>query len=373
MTTFAQVKSWSANGAEDAADQLVACSKKLGELLRTFEDDGVPEGWSGNAMESASAAHNDLCTSLEGYLDQVQKAKNAVTAAEGKIAAVAESVHAVLAEASRNQFSIDDVGAVHDVHPVQEFDEPVAADAFLHDRQTQQQHLSAEVSRILAEADHLDTAMAGSVFTIANAPGAQYDNGNSQGTLPPEVVAAWKTMSEEERRKVLQRLADEYADRYGIPHTTIQFANIRDAEDVSDPTDPDSHVFRYGYWREGTRQLVIDASDVSDPLAAINTVAHEMRHAGQNEMARDANPNFIHKLLIDWGWVEDPFQHPDVTRAQAKEWGDNFDHYNSPPEDPYDSAGWADYLKQPVETDARTIGEQEVNKMTLDRLNELRK
>lgn len=373
MTTFAQVKSWSATEADDAADQLITCSKKLDELLQTFHDDGVPEGWSGNAQESAGAAHKDLCTSLEDYLDQVRKAKNAVTAAEGKIAALTESVQGVLAEASRNQFTIDDVGTVHDVQPRQEFDESAAAEAYLCDRQTQQQRLSAEVSRILTEADHLDTAMAASVIAIANASGAEYDNGDTQGTLPPEVVAAWQTMSDEERRKVLQKLADEYADRYGVPHTTIQFDNLRDSEDGLDPNDPDSHVYRYGYWREGTRQLVIDSSDVSDPVAAINTVAHEMRHAGQHEMARDANPNFFHKLFIDWGWTPDPFQHPNVTREQAKEWGDNFDHYASPPTDPYDSAGWDDYRNQPVEADARTIGEQEVNTMTLDRLNELRR
>ena len=90
-------------------------------------------------------------------------------------------------------------------------------------------------------------------------------------------------------------------------------------------------------------------------------------------MARDASPNLIQQILTSWGLAEDPFQHPNVTREQAKEWGDNFNHYNRAPADPNDQDGWDAYRQQPVEVDARTVAEQEVNAMTLDRLNELRK
>lgn len=100
---------------------------------------------------------------------------------------------------------------------------------------------------------------------------------------------------------------------------------------------------------------------------AINTLAHEMRHAGQHEMYRDANPGGWDTFLISIGVEDDPFDHPGVTKAQADQWGYNFDHYHSPEDD------FPAYHDQPVEADARKAGQYYVDHLTLAGLNQLEK
>ena len=200
-------------------------------------------------------------------------------------------------------------------------------------------------------------------------------NGDTFGTLPQDVQDRWATMSDAERRAALQQIANELAQKYGIPAPTIQFEDLDDSEGNS-----------LGYWSESQKKLVIDSTDVADPTNAINTIAHEMRHAGQHEMIRDASPGVLDSLLIGLGLKQDRFSadHPGVTKEQVREWEENFDNYNSPPtqaeldaiSDPaererFRQAKWDAYLNQPVERDARTAGEDYVNGMTLDKLNQL--
>jgi hypothetical protein len=83
-------------------------------------------------------------------------------------------------------------------------------------------------------------------------------------------------------------------------------------------------------------------------------------------MARDADPDLFTKILVGIGLKEDPWNHPGVTRDQAREWGKNFDNYHRP------ENGFKDYQGQPVERDARTTAETEVDQMTLERLHNLR-
>lgn len=177
----------------------------------------------------------------------------------------------------------------------------------------------------------------------------------SQG-LDRRIAEDWAAMSDEERERVLTAMAQAYAAEYGVDMPRVEFPDLPDPAGLN----------LYGQWNEGSKTVQIDSSDLSD-TRILNTLAHEMRHAGQYEMVRDANPAWWDQIFINLGWKEDPWQHPGVTREQAKEWGDNFQHYKTAARDGYEA-----YRNQPVELDARTTAESKLNNMTYEEFNSYR-
>jgi len=219
------------------------------------------------------------------------------------------------------------------------------------------QYLGTSAQKLIQQADDQEVVSGSSPNSSSPGRNADvvWDNGETYGTLPPEVAQEWSKMSDAERREALQHLADEYAQRYGLNPVTVQFDELADGGGNF-----------LGYWDESQKKLVIDNSDVGNATYAINTLAHEMRHAAQHEMVRDADPDLVTKILVSWGWQADPWNHPDVTKDQAREWARNFDNYQVP------DKGFDSYWKQPVEVDARTTAETEVDQMTPEHFARLR-
>lgn len=174
--------------------------------------------------------------------------------------------------------------------------------------------------------------------------------------LDPKIAADWAAMSDEERERVLTAMAQAYAAEYGVGMPRVEFPDLPDPDGLN----------LYGQWHESTKTVQIDSSDLNNPRI-LDTLAHEMRHAGQYEMVRDANPTWWDQIFINLGWKEDPWQHPGVTREQAREWGDNFQHYKTVDRDGYEA-----YRNQPVEVDARTTAESKLNNMTYEEFNSYR-
>lgn len=164
------------------------------------------------------------------------------------------------------------------------------------------------------------------------------------GEVDPEIVAAWASMSDEERDAVLDQIIAAEARRYGI-----------DPPDIYYDTSMASN--EYGYWDDGTLALNPDLLD--DPQLAINTIVHEMRHAGQHKMIDDADT---------FWWWEDPVYHEGTTPEQVEAWKDNFDDYKSTD----DGDTFEEYWDQPVEVDARQHSRDYVNGMTPKDLQDLR-
>ena len=178
------------------------------------------------------------------------------------------------------------------------------------------------------------------------------ETGEVFGYLDPSVAAEWKRMTNAEREQVLRRLAQRLADRYGIETPQIAFRDL-----------DDSNGNAFGYYNSDSDLLVIDTTDLDNPLYAINTLSHEMRHAGQHEMVRDAQ---LDQGEVRRGYRSDVWTHTEVSPETARKWAENFKDYQRP-EDDFDK-----YWQQPVEVDARNAGREGVNSMTPELLRELR-
>lgn len=178
------------------------------------------------------------------------------------------------------------------------------------------------------------------------------DDDEVYGHLDPLVEAEWQRLSDTERRAILRELARRYADQYGIDAVDVQF------KDLEDP--PDGNY--YGSYDDEKRLVVLDVTDLPNARDAIKTLAHEMRHAGQYEMGRDANTK---QSAVDEGYQSDFWSHTEATPEEARRWADNFDNYHTSED------GFQKYWEQPVEVDAREAGKAAVESMTIDQLHEL--
>ncbi len=208
---------------------------------------------------------------------------------------------------------------------------------------------------------------------LSLAPGDHMDRDNSDpnddGTLDPRVAQQWAAMDTAERRYILNLLAQEMAAKYDID-VNLVVIDLDDSEGDSRGVWLEDGRFRDlgegRRWYSG-HTLAIDIDNIDNPQTALNVVAHEMRHAAQHEMVRDADPGPIDSVLIGLGVKDDPWHYDDVTREQAREWGRNFDDYKTAEDD-----GWDAYFDQPVEVDARIAGHNFVEDMTPERMAELR-
>lgn len=171
------------------------------------------------------------------------------------------------------------------------------------------------------------------------------------GVVDPQVAEYWRSLSTSERVAILRRMAQLYADRYGVRPPDVRFEDLDDGNGNS-----------LGYWSEQNQRLVLDTTDLADPTYAINTLAHEMRHAGQHEMFRDASPGAAD---VEQGYVSGVWSHSEVSADDARRWGENFDRYQTPDKD------FKKYWSQPVEVDARAAGRNAVNNITVEQLREL--
>lgn len=170
------------------------------------------------------------------------------------------------------------------------------------------------------------------------------------GDLDPEVADAWGEMSDDERDAVLDAIIAEQAAKYGIDPPDITYdSSMADNE--------------FGSWNDGSQTLTLNPTLLDDPRMAINTIVHEMRHAGQHEMIRDANPSWWDSL-----WGADPEYHEGTSPETVEAWQENFDDYQST--DNGDT--FREYWDQPVEVDAREAGRDYVDDMGAEDLQQLR-
>lgn len=180
----------------------------------------------------------------------------------------------------------------------------------------------------------------------------------SEGDLDPEVADMWDSIRDEERKHILDQIAENLAKKYGVDEPP----NV-----LFEPLQHDADGTLLGDYRDSDNRLRLNQRLLDEPDALIDTVAHEMRHAGQHQWADDADPGF-------WGflpWVDDSWDEskhpPDITKEDAEEFGNNFDDYTSP-EDDFD-----DYRNQPVESDAREAGGDYLDDMTPEKLERIRR
>lgn len=157
------------------------------------------------------------------------------------------------------------------------------------------------------------------------------------GHVDPQITAAWSELSDAQRREVLQRMADAYADANGYPRITITFEDLDSGQTIT-----------WGDYSDSPQRLRLNAARLDD-VHIINTVAHEMEHRGQYQ-----------GMGFRWPWQD---ERAGMSRAEAERWRQlNSDHVRSKGGPDY----WDYYPNRPIEVHARQSGRDFVNSMSYE-------
>ncbi|MER2512916.1 MAG: WXG100 family type VII secretion target [Nitrosomonas ureae] len=190
---------------------------------------------------------------------------------------------------------------------------------------------------------------------------AQTSSTATQG-ISPEIVERWANLSNTEKMQILQNIANDIAVQHGMKELPVSVEQLNDPPGLNN----------LGYW-DGSK-IRIDIDDLNNPDAAINTLAHEARHAVQQHLGELATPGFWEEILQKIGLSEKPtWPQNGISQEQAVIWDNNFENYHLPPNQ-YDPGNpdsvkqMNDYLNQPIEKDARDYGDITVLQMTLEQL-----
>ena len=199
---------------------------------------------------------------------------------------------------------------------------------------------------------------ASAVVSTPNASGTDEE----RGKLDPEIEEEWKNLTPEERKRVLQAMLDEEFAKDGMKAPQISFEK---------PNDPEGMVTN-GLWKGKRGGLMINQTLLDDPNSedpdkarrAINTIAHEARHAEQHQLVDELNDVSRNPLNDMATWLEYQeyrrmLKQHNVTDEEVGEWNHNFKNYI-----PATKENMQAYKDQPVEVDARGAGRYFVNSMT---------
>lgn len=168
----------------------------------------------------------------------------------------------------------------------------------------------------------------------------------SRGVVPPEIEAAWGELTEQEKRDLLQLLADQHAEEMGIPPAPIQW---------------DAQPGTRGVW-DGQLHL---NPDLLDSPELLHTAVHEMQHAWQWAVRDEydviaSDPDRLEAIIN--GDVEDPMvELYGVTTEEARRMQERNATYVRD----------KGYDERPVEVDARRSGAWGNDHLTLQEFQEL--
>lgn len=359
MITYGDLRSWRAEAVGSAGEQLRADLHQLELAADAVRDQAVPGTWWGLAAMFARGQQQSLVGTMDRHVESARTFVTAIFNAEGTVSAIETLVQDIDSDAAAQQFSIAADGTVTDTAGRKEFETQREADAYTAQREAARDALADRVESVLTQAFEVDSALVGA------RPDDAFNDAGPHGVADPIVAREWDSMSDDERRAVLEQMAEDLADEYGLEDFSVHIDDLEDQD--GDGVDDEPGLNSHGYWSEGDKELHLDVNDLDDPHS-INTMAHEVRHAAQHELARDADPGWLDQRLIDIGAKDDPWDPPEgVTRDEAREWGDNFDDYHSP-EDDFDA-----YENQPVEVDARESGDDYLEGLTPEELEDHRR
>jgi len=346
--TFGRLRSWRSAGVKAASDELRVDVLALEKARDVVESDAVPDGWTGLGRWAASARQAALVAQMTRHIEGLADFERQVYAQVGPVTAIEQAVQDILTDAAAQQLEVDASGTVSDVAPRPTFDNRFEAQEHQASRQHAVDALATRVGDVLDDAYAVDSAL------VAARPQGSFSDDGPDYVVDPEVERDWASMSDDERRRVLEHIAEQQARDAGVDDFEVRVEDLEDAD--GDGKDDDPTTDSRGSWSEGDRVLRVDEDDLADPTI-LGTVAHEVRHAQQHKAVDD----------LPWWWWEDYDGPPGVTQEEAEEWRDNFADYQTSEDDGFDA-----YRDQPVEKDARETGGDHLDDLDSDGLDRIR-
>jgi hypothetical protein len=326
MVSFGDLGSWSSDGLSRASTNLRADLKVLEKAKDDVDEQAVPGSWLGLSRIIAEARKNALVSAMDEHIEAVRTFEFEIFVQADAVKEIETEVDAIVADARREEFDISYDGTVTDVKKPPVFHHRIEAEEYGEGRRNQGQALADRVAKVVQAGYDVDSAL------VAARPVDTLGQDQPNDVVDPQVARDWDTMSDEERRKVLEHIADQIAAGYGVDDFEVRFEDLEDAD--GDGKDDDPTTDSHGSWSEDDHVLRIDLNDVDDP-GIIGTIAHEVRHSAQN------------KYVDDY-----PDLPPGIDPDEVEDWKENFDDYKTSEDDGFDA-----YWNQPVEEDAREAGD----------------
>ena len=246
MSTYGEVKTWSATDLEAAADDLVARSARLQGLQDELEAANRTLLWTGQAADAAATAHGGLYERVRRLVAQVGAVRTALDEAGDSVQALRALITEAAFYAARNQFVITSDGAVRDnLPPKTVLTAEENADrtrAFTEICDQIQQTMStaadvdADVAAVMMRAVH-DEIDDGVFPGLGNADNAGAAEGGLTPGAPPtsaspfDNAAWWDSLSEQQQADILAEHPEWVGNLDGIPGAVRSEANLAQLDD----------------------------------------------------------------------------------------------------------------------------------------------
>lgn len=193
-------------------------------------------------------------------------------------------------------------------------------------------------------------------YACLNLPGLAApppDAAQGDGELPQDLRTAWEKMPEEERRAVVQCIADEQAIAGGLPPKPVLWDSTAEA-----------------HWDCGDGTLHINPDHVGDPHI-LRTIVHETRHGLHSEMvARHVSMDEQERQAVAEAAMPDPFTDYGSNIEQADRFAQNQAGGHVHTAQGTHSGAWRDHYRRALEQDAQPHGG--VDDITIDTLDRYR-
>lgn len=346
--TFGDLRTWRASGVTSASEELRRDILKLEKARDAVETDAIPDSYEGIGRVTAQMRQQILIAQMTAHIEGLADFERAVYAQVEPVTGIEKAVQDIDTDAATQQFSIDASGTVTDIAPPETFDNSWERREYAESRQYLRSALVTRIEGELTAAYAVDSALIGA------RPQGSFSDDGPEYVVDPEVAREWANMSDDERRAVVEEIAEQRAREAGIDDFEVQIEDLEDED--GDGTDDDPSTDSRGSWDEDDRVLRIDEGDLDDP-SILGTVAHEVRHAEQYKAVDD----------LPWWWWEEYDGPPGVSQSEVEDWEDNFDDYKTTDDDGFDA-----YHDQPVERDAREAGSEYLDDLDKDELDRVR-
>lgn len=230
------------------------------------------------------------------------------------------------------------------------------------------EQLLGQAESASTHAEEQDTASAADGADVGTDSGGTQsvrDFADEAGDVPvdPQVAAAWRAMTPEQQRAVLEEMVEQEFRRYGIDPVDVTW--------FSEQPDPDTGLVTFGSWNGGDRVLRLNEAMLDQPGLMLTTV-HEVRHAAQHEFVQQTEPEFwdflpfVDSQADDYAAIEE--EHG-ITREEIEAWRENSRPGNYKSTDNGDT--YEEYRSQPVEVDAREREDEFAGEeLTMDKLRQ---
>ena len=227
--TWADILTWTTGPLESAATDLTATSKALVSAASDGQDatNGIQS--QGSAVTAIRTAASKNMTALARLATNVNSAMMAIEGAYDGVATVMANIQNVQAYAAENYCTINADGTV-------------SSNAYNEDEGTKKQaleaaySLEAQIKQIIKDADQIDTDLYHAMSDINNDRATDGDKGSDNKVIgvpdhpnknwtPSQNAAWWNSLSEEQRKHLINHCPDEIRHLDGLPATARDQAN----------------------------------------------------------------------------------------------------------------------------------------------------